>query len=193
MEYLFISFAQVDRDIVEQLVGRLESAGYKTWLADEDDRPGEQLSRQTVFAIERSDAFLLALSPKSIDSDSLHEQLRIAESAEKPILSMIVNPVSLPPDLRQVLDSRPVIDISHDLDDGCEMLVKWLEDGDTTKVGETLPAEWIGGEYIGEIQRLPEENDIWIEDGYYWYKNWKSLTSIKAHLTNKRLIFFWDS
>lgn len=193
MEYLFISFAQVDRDIVEQLVGRLESAGYKTWLADEGDRPGEQLSRQTVFAIERSDAFLLALSPKSIDSDSLHEQLRIAESAEKPILSMIVNPVSLPPDLRQVLDSRPVIDISHDLDDGCEMLVKWLEDGDTTKVGETLPAEWIGGEYIGEIQRLPEENDIWIEDGYYWYKNWKSLTSIKAHLTNKRLIFFWDS
>ena len=190
MEYLFISFAQVDRDIVERLVGRLESAGFKTWLADEVDRPGEALARQNVFAIERSDAFLVALSPSSVDSDSLHEQLRIAERAEKPILSMIVNSVSLPPDLRQVLDSRPVFDISQEFDASCEMLVKWLEDGDTAKVGETMPVEWIGGENLGEIQRLPGENDIWIEDGYYWYKKWRSLTSVKTHLTNKRLIFF---
>lgn len=193
MEYLFISFAQFDRGIVERLAGQLESAGYKTWLVDEVDGPGEPLARQTVYAIERSDAFLVALSPSSVDSDSLREQLRIAERAEKPILSLIVGSASLPPELRRVLDSRPVIDISQGLDEGFEMLVKLLEDGDQVKTGAATPAEWIGGEYTGEIQRLPEENDIWLEDGYYWYKNWKSLTSVKAHLTNKRLIFFWDS
>jgi hypothetical protein len=86
-----------------------------------------------------------------------------------------------------------MIEMGQDFENGFQTLVKWLEDGDKPKTSETVQVEWIGDEDIGEIERLPEENDVWIEDGYYWYKNWKTLTSIKAHLTNKRLIFFWDS
>lgn len=193
MEYLFISFSPVDRDFVEQLVGRLESAGYKTWLAEEDAESGDRLARQNAFAIERSDAFLLALSSESIEFASFHKQMRIAEGAGKPILAVILDPMSLPPDLENELNDRPMIEFGQDLDDGFETLVKWLEDGEKPTTSETVSVEWIGDEIIGQIQRLPKENDYWVDDGYYWYKNWKTLTSIKAHLTNKRLIFFWDS
>jgi hypothetical protein len=193
MEYLFFSFSPVDRDVVERLAGRLESAGYKAWLAEEVDGSGGLLTRQTVFAIERSDAFLLALSPDSAEFESFREQLRIAEAAGKPILAIFLDPASLPPELENGLNNWPAIQLGHDLEDGFETLLNWLEDGDWPAMGETIPAEWIGDEDIGEIQRLPEETDIWVEDGYYWYKNWKTLPSIKAHLTNKRLIFFWDS
>lgn len=193
MEYLFISFSPVDRDVVERLAGRLESAGYKTWLADDVVGSGDRLARQNAFAIERSDAFLLALSSDSIELDIYHEQMRIAEDAGKPILAIVFESGALSPDLEKVLNNRPIIEMGQDFENGFQTLVKWLEDGDRPLASETEQVEWIGDEDIGEIQRLPDENDNWIEDGYYWYKNWKTLTSIKAHLTNKRLIFFWDS
>lgn len=192
MEYLFIGYSPVDQDVVEGLADRLESAGYKTWLAQVDGSGGP-LARQTVYAIERSDAFLLALSPESVDSASFPEQLRIAEAAGKPILAITLDPVSIPPALGVVLNSKPVIELGQDLDVGFETVVNWLGEREKPTVGETVPVEWIGDEIIGELQRLPEETDIWVEEGYYWYKSWKTLTSIKAYLTNKRLIFFWDS
>ncbi len=110
MEYLFISYTPSDEEFGRQLVNRLETAGYKIWLDAEEDGAGDELGRQTVFAIERSDALLLLLSPDSVESERVQRKFQLAENSEKPIISLVVRPVTLPAALEQRLSGKQTIE-----------------------------------------------------------------------------------
>jgi len=193
MEYIFISHALVDHEIVAKLAAQLKNAGYKTWQDEEVDSLGAELGQQTIFAIERSDAFLLALSAQSFESERVVRQLEVAERSQRPILIANMEQAEPPSELNQEIAGRPVFDLSQNFDEGFNRLVDHLEGGNVDATPTEAEAGTLGGDPYPEIPMMSREEILWSEQGYYWYKKWGNLVRVETVLTNKRLIFFWDS
>jgi len=189
MEYLFLCQDTDLQNVVEKIITMLEAAGYKPWL-NEGQNAGD-LSRQVIFAIERSDAFLLLLSREAMEADFIHRQFEIAEQSQKPIAALMLQPDSLPFEWQERLVGRPVFDICENFDDGFGQLLDWLEGSPDSTAVEKATDIFGGGDY-SEIPKLQDEEEIWSVAGYYWFKNWRTLTRIMTLLTTKRLIFLWD-
>ena len=191
-KYLYLNTAHSDIETTKQLTERLEAAGHKVWLG-QGAGGGDQQQRQTEFAIERSDAFVLLLAPETLAQGDAGRKLALAQAADKPIFLLQLRPVSLSPEMEANLAGRPLVDFSDDFDAGLEELLALLA-GKQRGVGEADQAAAIfGGDYYGEIPALPGEQEIWSEAGYYWFKKWKTLVRILTIQTGRRLLFFWDS
>lgn len=65
---VFISHAEEDADIAGQIAADLEQAGFRTWYYERDGVPGPPYVRQVAEAIDRCRAILLVISPNSIAS-----------------------------------------------------------------------------------------------------------------------------
>jgi hypothetical protein len=189
IEYLFLCQIGDQKEMVGEIVPRLERAGYKPWL--DESQSDEDLSRQATFAIERSDAFLILLSAGAMDSDLVRRQFEMADQGQIPIAALNMQPISMSMVWQERLAGRPIFDISVNFDDGLDQLIDWLE-GDADSITETKAADIFGGGDYSEILKLQDEEEIWSVAGYYWFKNWRTLTRVKALLTTKRLIFLWD-
>ncbi len=189
MEYLFLCQVLNHKEVVENIATRLETAGYKPWL--DESQTDDYLSRQASFAIERSDAFLLLLSAEAMDSDLVRRQFEVADQSEIPIAAIVLRPDSVPFEWQERLAGRPVFDVAEDFDDGLGKLIDWLE-GSAASTTVEKAADIFGGDDYSEIPKLQDEEELWSVAGYYWFKNWRTLTSVRALLTTERLIFLWD-
>jgi hypothetical protein len=179
--------------MANRLTGRLETAGHKVLLAQGAGPGAAQQQRQMEFAIERSDALILALSPETLEQGEASQELALAQAAGKPIFLVQLRPVSLSPEMEAGLAGRPLVDVGDDFDAGLEELLAMLA-GEQSGVGEAdQTAAIFGGDYYGEMPVLPGEQEIWSEAGYYWFKKWKTLVRILVIQTGRRLLFFWDS
>ena len=63
---IFLSYARLDEDKVENLYQKLSIAGFKPWMDKKDILPGEQWKSRIPQAIRRSDFFLACLSAHSV-------------------------------------------------------------------------------------------------------------------------------
>jgi hypothetical protein len=193
MKYLFVSYSQRDAEIAQRVSSKLESAGYVVWIEPSESRSEEKLSSETVFSIERSDGLLLALSPNAIDSVRVSKELALAFKAQTPITVAILQPVTIPAAMRRLLVDSQSVDLSIRFDEEFDRLLEVLKGGQSVGGGELLQTESAGIDGYAEIPSLPDEKVIWSEDGYYWYKKWRSLTRVKVLATTLRLIFIWDT
>jgi len=190
-EYIFLSASHSEQKIVDKLVEKLEAAGHKVWLSPVtvDD---VQQQRQTEFAIERSEAFVLTLDPETMEAAEGFRGLALIQETGKPIFMVQLRPVSLPVDLETGLDGRPLVDLSSDFDAGFAELLSLLAGPEAVMdVGEPT-GDFFGGEYFGRVPALPGEQIVWSESGLYWFKKWKTLVRVLVTMTGQRLIFFWD-
>lgn len=188
-EYIYLCQVNAHTEAVEKIITRLEAAGYKPWLGE--SRVDENLSRQATFAIERSDVFLLLISAESMESDLVRRQIDVADQDKIPIVALIVQPISLPIIWQERLAGRPVFNAGEDFDAGLGQLIDWLEES-VDSSAESITSDSFGGGDHSEIRKLQDEEEIWSVAGYYWFKNWRTLTRVRATLTTKRLIFLWD-
>lgn len=190
--YLFLYASHSDEDTTKQLTTKLEEAGYKVWLGQAGD--DEQQRRQTEFAIERSDAYLLALTPETVNAAGVSRELALAQKADKPIYLIQLRPVNLPESWQSELAEWSLVDASGDFDAGLAELLALLADDPDAAVGEQTPTgDFFGGEKLGRVPALPGERIIWSEAGLYWFNKWRNLVRVLAVLTGQRLIFLWDS
>ena len=191
-EYLFLSLSHSDIEASNQLSQKLEAAGHKVWIGPGAGGDAQQ-QRQTDFAIERSDALILCLSPQALEQEQIGRELAVAQAADKPIFLVKLQPDTLPPDMESELAGRPLVDLSDDFDAGLEALLALLSGDEGGAAAAAEDGEVLGGDDYGEIDALPGEAELWSEAGYYWFKKWKTLVRILVTLTGRRLIFFWDS
>jgi len=196
MEYIFVSHVPQDAEIVNKISQALKRAGFFPWTDSGEDAGDESLSQQTIFTVKRSDAFLLALSNRSASSGSVLEELKLAVEAEKSIVTLLLEEVDIPAELQNYLSGAPSIDLSADFEEAMSQLEAVLA-GESAAQEEARaePVEWLA-EYsqdeLGGLAGLPGEEFLWSEQGYYWYKNWNTLTRAYVLLTTERLIFIWD-
>jgi TIR domain len=192
-EYIFLSTSHSDNEAINKLLEKLEAAGHKVWLSQAAADTVQQ-QRQTEFAIERSEAFILVLDPETVAVAESFRGLALAQEAGKPIFLVQISPVSLPADLETSLDGRPLVDLSSDFEAGFAELLSLLAGPEARMdmdVGEPM-GDFFGGEHFGRVVALPGEQIVWSESGLYWYKKWKTLVRVLVTMTGQRLIFFWD-
>ena len=100
MADIFISYSSKDREKAEQLTELLVSAGLSVWIDKSGIDVATSWSGEIVDAIEGCKAFVVLLSPHSIESVNVVKEVSLAAEQKKKILPLDLEPVELPRDLK---------------------------------------------------------------------------------------------
>jgi adenylate cyclase len=100
MSDIFISYSSLDREKAEQLSELLASAGLSVWIDKSGIDVATSWSGEIVDAIEGCKAFLVLLSPNSIESVNVVKEVALAAEKRKKILPLDLEPVALSRDLQ---------------------------------------------------------------------------------------------
>jgi WD40 repeat protein len=92
---LFISYARLNRDPVEQLQDVLRRAGHDAWF-DEEITAGDDWWQMILTSIESCDIFVFALTPESTNSDACRAEFQYAVTLNKPVLPIMLKEAELP-------------------------------------------------------------------------------------------------
>lgn len=112
MAKVFLSYAPSDAGSVRQIASAIEDAGHTVKLGrasiDVVDAGGRLAA--SVFALNRCDVVVLALSPNGIKSSAIVDELSLAEQTHKPVIPVILESVKLPPEIAKPLRYLTKID-----------------------------------------------------------------------------------
>jgi len=114
MARVFISYAIADCQAVAEIRSDLIAVGYKVWVDRGTIAGGEMWRARVVEAIEDSDVFLLALSPNSIRSKRVLQELNIADGEGKPILPVVIAAVEIPTEMKLQLSGLQRVSLAAD-------------------------------------------------------------------------------
>jgi hypothetical protein len=78
----FISYSHKDEEFAKRLHSKMRDQGMRVWYGPDDIQGGEKLHEQIDEAIRVHDKLLLVLSPHSIDSRWVREEIRRARKSE---------------------------------------------------------------------------------------------------------------
>jgi uncharacterized protein YjbI with pentapeptide repeats len=78
----FISYSTKDEDFAKQIHSKMRDEGLRVWFAPEDMQGGKKLHEQVDEAIRVFDKLLLILSPNSINSKWVRDEIRRARKSE---------------------------------------------------------------------------------------------------------------
>jgi hypothetical protein len=99
---VFVSYAREDSDVALKLSRDLKAAGAQIWLDQLDIPPGERWDRAVEAALERSKCLLVVLSPRSVSSENVMDEVSYAIDEKKEIVPVIVEQCKLPLRMRRL-------------------------------------------------------------------------------------------
>ncbi|MFB0522011.1 MAG: adenylate/guanylate cyclase domain-containing protein [Desulfatiglandales bacterium] len=131
MSLIFISHVREDIAIVNEIVNRLEAAGYSTWYFERDALPGTSYLIQVTQAIERCRAIVLLISPRSVGSDQVTKEVVGAFETGIPFFPVLIDmrPSELKqhqPEWRHALGGTTMISIGSE---GVSVTITRIIDG----------------------------------------------------------------
>jgi adenylate cyclase len=103
MSDIFISYSSKDRAQADQLTGLLRSAGLSVWIDQQGIDIASSWSKEIVQAINECTAFVVLLSPASLDSHNVVKEVSLASEKRKRILPLDLEPVVLTEELEYAL------------------------------------------------------------------------------------------
>jgi adenylate cyclase len=103
MADIFISYSSKDREKAEQLTELLASAGLSVWIDKSALEVSSSWSAEIVDAITSCSAFIVLLSPSSIESHNVIKEVSLASEKRKKILPLDLEPITLPRELEYQL------------------------------------------------------------------------------------------
>jgi TIR domain len=83
IQHIFLSYSHRDRRFAERLKSELEARGLAVWLDRTEMRAGESIQGRIEHAIETASFVLVILSPHSISSTFVQEELRAAMAKQR--------------------------------------------------------------------------------------------------------------
>ncbi|HET9905095.1 MAG TPA: SUMF1/EgtB/PvdO family nonheme iron enzyme [Anaerolineales bacterium] len=97
----FISYSRAHSEFVVHLAKDLKSAGFDVWLDQLDIPKGARWDDAIEAAVERSSTFMIVLTPESIESQNVKDELSYAIDSGKNILPVVIKPCKIPLRLRR--------------------------------------------------------------------------------------------
>jgi len=91
MSDIFVSHVEEDADIALEITLELEEAGYSTWCYEIDSMPGPSYLVQTGEAIEASRAVVVVISPHSLGSRQVTNEIVRAHESGKEFIPVLRN------------------------------------------------------------------------------------------------------
>jgi TolB-like protein len=97
---IFISYSRKDSEQANLLAELLSSAGLSCWIDREGIDVATSWSGEIVDAIEQCKAFVVLISPSSVESHNVIKEVSLAAEQRKKILPLDLEPVELPRDMK---------------------------------------------------------------------------------------------
>jgi hypothetical protein len=114
----FISYSRTDADFVLRLCQDLRAAGTSIWLDKLDIRPGEDWDESIARGLAECGRMVIVLSPTSVASDNVLDEVGYALSKKKPIIPILLQDCEVP----YRLSRMQYIDFRNSYDDGFKEL-----------------------------------------------------------------------
>lgn len=106
--YLFISYAHADSSQVFRHLSHLDNLGYRIWY-DAGIDPGTNWEDSIATAIESSDQMLVYVTPRSVASQHVRDEISFALNKKKRFLAAHLEETQLPPGLELRIGSQQAI------------------------------------------------------------------------------------
>jgi hypothetical protein len=97
----FISYSRINSEFAVHLASDLKRAGYHVWLDQFDIPTGARWDDEIEKALEACDTFLIILSPESIQSQNVKDEIGYAIDTGKQILPVVIENCKVPFRLRR--------------------------------------------------------------------------------------------
>ena len=108
---VFISYASQDAAVADAVVGALERAGLKCWIAPRDVVPGALYADEIVRAINEAKVVVLILSEAAAASPHVGKEIERASSKRRRIVAIRTDAASLPRSFEYFLSESQWIDV----------------------------------------------------------------------------------
>ncbi len=106
--FIFVCYSHKDKEVVYPELAWLRDQGLNIWY-DEGISPGEEWPERIAWAIENADKILFYISPDSTQSRICRDEVRLARTEGKPIISVQLKPTKLVGGLELTLGSSQAI------------------------------------------------------------------------------------
>lgn len=97
----FVSYSRADLEFARRLAADLRNAGIEIWM-DESIRPGVAWDQAIEAALERCSEVVVILSPSSVESQHVRNEIVYAVNAKKTIVPLLYQPCAIPLSLTRV-------------------------------------------------------------------------------------------
>jgi hypothetical protein len=93
---IFVSYSRADTDFVNNLINDLIDQGLNVWLDQRNIGAGQRWDNTIQEALQSSDVFVIILSPSSVASENVLDELSYALSANKRIIPVLYRDCQIP-------------------------------------------------------------------------------------------------
>ncbi len=124
---VFLSYSSSDREIAQRIVDELRQEGIRVWFDAYELQPGDSIAKAIENAISASDYLIVLLSPNSVNSKWMRQELGTALSNDLTtrditLLPVVIKDCEIPPSLARY----QYLDLRTDFDQGVTRLVEQI-------------------------------------------------------------------
>jgi hypothetical protein len=153
MARVFISYASADRVFVERLVHDLDAAGVATFY-DQRVRPGDSWATSLSREIESADFLLVVLSPRSVTSQWVEQEIRLGLGLEADGRTRVVPVLLEPCEIPALLEDRAYASFDVDYQTGLRRILAVLTG--TSPMPANVPAA-TDAVHLAEVKHAVEQ------------------------------------
>lgn len=121
-ETIFVSYSSDDRPFALELVKELQSLGANLWIDQLGIGLGENWDNAIEEALEKSETFMLILSPTSVQSQNVQDEVSIAINTKKKLVPILIKECELPMRLQR----RQYADLTNNPDKAINDILTFL-------------------------------------------------------------------
>jgi LysM repeat protein len=147
IKQVFVSYSRDDYSFVEKLVNDLTNLGVEIWLDQRDIKAGQRWDTAVQQALRDSEYFLVVLSPVSVNSHNVLDEISYALNKNKHVFPIIYKDCDIPYRLARI----QYVDFREDYKDGKKRLLSEIEIAG-------VPIKYSEKEDFQEIESESEKN-----------------------------------
>jgi len=126
---VFLSYSNDDREVARKLASHLAKAGLETWDPAEALFPGDNWALRIGKALQESDAMVVLISPKSMKSEWVQQELQYALGEPRykgRLIPVLVKPTK---DMPWILKRFPTVHIGKDFEAAARQISYHVRNG----------------------------------------------------------------
>jgi nucleoside 2-deoxyribosyltransferase len=86
---IFLSHSAGDRDLVREVRSRIAALDIEVYMFEHDPQPGTLVAAKIQQELDRSDAVVVIITPRSSASSYVHQEIGFALGTKKPVIPLV--------------------------------------------------------------------------------------------------------
>lgn len=145
---IFISYSRIDTEFVTRLTKDLDAQGLDVWMDQHDIGAGQRWDSVIQNALETCGLFIIVLTPSSVASENVLDELSFAINENKRIIPILLQPCEIPYRIARV----QFVDFTKNSQTGFNHLISEIKESTPQRpitvkkqAGYSKPMLWVAG------------------------------------------------